>query len=98
MAATDDVIQRGTRVQLPFRHAGEDRIAVLDARLIDDPCKQVVAGKSRRDLVGAGIDIVTFITMRPPGASRARIASQVSRSNSSLNSKPGPPTSIAMPS
>jgi hypothetical protein len=43
-------------------------------------------------------DTVTFITMRPPGASRARIASQVSRSNSSLNSKPGPPTSIAMPS
>jgi hypothetical protein len=26
----------------------------------------------------------TFITMRPPGASRARIASQVSTSNSSL--------------
>src|ERR1700682_660926 len=43
-------------------------------------------------------DTVTFITMRPPGVSRARIASQVSRSNSSLNSKPGPPTSIAMPS
>jgi len=33
-------------------------------------------------------------SIRPPVASRARIASQVSASNSSLKRKPGPPTSI----
>src|ERR1700739_3072335 len=60
MIAAHDILERETRIDLLFWHAGNDRITVLDALLIDDPYPQAVARKSRRDSIRSGIDIVRY--------------------------------------
>src|SRR5437879_7557493 len=60
MIITHHIIEHGTRIQLLFRQACDDRISIFDTLLIDDPYPHAVAGKSRRDSIRYGIDIVRY--------------------------------------
>src|SRR4051812_17044634 len=46
------------QVELPFRHACDDCISVLETLFVDDPNPEAVAGKPCRNSVGDRIDIV----------------------------------------
>src|SRR3979490_1409266 len=56
--AMQDIVEPGARVELLFRQASDDRIAVQDTLLIDDPYPQAVTGKSCGDSIRYRIDVV----------------------------------------